>query len=426
MKARTSLDEPWCTRVLWRVSALAALALVVGATDGCLLFVSLDACTSDGMCADGTCVEGTCVPAADDDAGFVSRDAGHTAHDAGTHDAGGPPDAGPPADGGGDGGTFADAGADDAGLVDAGAADAGVPVDAGQEDAGPVDAGDPVDGGADAGIDAGVDAGQAQDAGVVVDAGPDDDEDGDGFPDLVDNCPSVANAGQDDDDGDGVGLACDCDDNEEDEMRVIVFAGNLDVDPNTMIPLLPSSSADDDNWAFTAEGLVQSAHADESMNLFAETALSLTRPRITVDAVSTSFPEVFDDNRQILIHLVDVSSPNRAIGCGIELVRTGVAPFSPFTSAVEWSMVSQVPTTTALARIDRPAVLVDELFRMELDLTDQGALDCHSWVQNMTAHTTVSYAGPTLPTTISFGLATRETRARFTNLRVCDEAIPLP
>ncbi len=46
---------------------------------------------------------------------------------------------------------------------------------------------------------------------------PDTDADGDGLPDISDNCPSVTNASQSDDDGDGIGNACDDDDNGDED-----------------------------------------------------------------------------------------------------------------------------------------------------------------------------------------------------------------
>jgi hypothetical protein len=55
---------------------------------------------------------------------------------------------------------------------------------------------------------------------VETAAAPPPDTDGDGVPDDVDNCPTVANADQADSDGDGFGDACDC-------------AGDIDGDADT-------------------------------------------------------------------------------------------------------------------------------------------------------------------------------------------------
>jgi hypothetical protein len=52
----------------------------------------------------------------------------------------------------------------------------------------------------------------------------DADDDGDGVADTTDNCPYVANNGQEDSDGDGIGDACDAEDGETPAVPSVGFA----------------------------------------------------------------------------------------------------------------------------------------------------------------------------------------------------------
>lgn len=123
---------------------------------------------------------------------------------------------------------------DGGGAMDAGTGDAESPSDAGAgstDDAGANDAG-----ANDSGPESDTDSGQADMSGDMgpTDACPadpdktdpglcgcgvaDDDTDGDGFEDCIDNCPLDDNPGQEDDDADGLGDLCDlpCDDRDGD------------------------------------------------------------------------------------------------------------------------------------------------------------------------------------------------------------------
>jgi hypothetical protein len=208
-------------------------------------------CNFDTECPIGeTCQGGICLPEES-----TSVDGG-AAVDSGAPDAGSAPDAnqpedsGAPNDAGGlsdasvasdsgravDSGTFfdaavapdgggmdsgpGDAGSNDAGHMDSGSMDSG-PIDSGSVDPGPIDSG-PVDAGAadsgsvDSGfLDSGTPDSGTPDAGCVANMGA-HDEDGDGVPDVCDNCPATPNPLQEDldeaDNGrmpDGVGDACD-------------------------------------------------------------------------------------------------------------------------------------------------------------------------------------------------------------------------
>jgi hypothetical protein len=421
------------------VAVLFALALVFALGEGCLLFVSLGACATDLDCPSNSCVDGVCAPR-DDDGGSVVADAGRV-------DAGGVRDGGPDRE---------DAGASDAGVTDAGDADAGDTdagdTDAGHTDAGGVDGGITDAGGVDGGItdaglhDAGVTDAGAGDAGAVdggaadagledagtkdggVDAGPEEkDTDGDGISNQDDNCPFVPNPAQDDFDGDGVGAACDCDDADETEARVLVLASSLDDDPDTMVPVVTTESVDiNGGWSFQSDGLVLDTHTNDSMDLIVEAALLLTRPRITVHAMSTTLPLATDDNRQILIMLTEGLESGSAIGCGIELTRNPSNGLDPYTSVVDWSFDDGSPETAVIGRVVRPAVPINQLFAIEIDMLSTTTMKCRTRVQNMTVLTEIDVSALPLAGPTMFGLAARETKARFTNLRVCDEAFTPP
>ncbi len=81
------------------------------------------------------------------------------------------------------------------------------------------------------------------------------DSDGDGSPDICDNCPEDSNASQTDADADGAGAACDCDDSDPD-----VHPGAVEI----------CNGVDDDCDSDTDEGLFQTFYEDVDMDGFGD------------------------------------------------------------------------------------------------------------------------------------------------------------
>ncbi len=102
------------------------------------------------------------------------------------------------------------------------------------------------------------------------------DEDGDGYPDLCDNCPSVPNPDQANSDGDDLGDACDPDQPGAPAAQRLVFFEGFG-DPSTLAHL----SCEDGSWQIDHGQLVQT---DPAVHPFG-TCLFATTPTAMIYAV---------------------------------------------------------------------------------------------------------------------------------------------
>lgn len=251
------------------------------------------------------------------------------------------------------------------------------------------------------------------------DARPDapSDVDNDGTPDADDNCPRVANEDQLDTDGDLRGDACDCDPNDEEMDAVLVVEDDLLAESTLFTP---TDSFDEENWSFQAgNGYVQSRLANESNDAALFQGLQITDVYMRVTAASTEINNFDDEDlRQLfLVARVDAQADSyEAYGCGIEVVE-GLLPTQK-TTALKFS--GPPPDTLDIQiyqRTDREAVQVNEEFTMELELRGT----------TMTCTATLDPSGATVATSTEIpiksgyvGLHTRETKALFKNLRICE------
>ncbi|WP_394833480.1 thrombospondin type 3 repeat-containing protein [Pendulispora rubella] len=243
------------------------------------------------------------------------------------------------------------------------------------------------------------------------DPGTSEDLDGDGVVNARDNCPAVRNADQTDRDLDRIGDACDCDPGDAKLASYRVAAG-----PENFSP--PEGFARE-HWALSGGALLQSRLEAGASDVAFLSGGTMGDVWASVSSASTGIANFGGKNlRQIFLVFgasVDASHAFEAEGCGIE-VDSAQAPEEAQLSVLRFGGSADAITITPLARVPRNPVDVNEVFRLEMNVR-AGAIACsltfgNGKTVNVSATGLSSVQG-------SVGLLTRETKARFTELRVC-------
>ncbi len=244
---------------------------------------------------------------------------------------------------------------------------------------------------------------------------PPTDSDDDGVADTEDNCPRVANTDQLDGDADNVGNACDCAPADDSLAAFLVVDDDLQQAGNLFTP---TDSFDSQNWVYDG-GYRQTRLANESNDAALFQGLQMTNVYMRVTAASTEVAGFDDEDlRQLfLVARVDAQANSyEAYGCGIE-VAEALTPTQK-TTALKFS--GQPPDGLDLEiyqRTDRALITQNE--EIELELRLEGS--------QMTCTVTLTPSGVTTATSAVIpvksgyvGLHTRETKALFKNLRICE------
>jgi hypothetical protein len=249
-------------------------------------------------------------------------------------------------------------------------------------------------------------------------AGPDGggvqagDDDADTVPDADDNCPFLANTDQADGDGDGYGNLCDCDAGSADVVGYKLVNDDLTADRGLFeIP----DGFDAGNWTYSG-GYRQTRLADDATDVsIISVDHKVANVLIEVTAASTEFAD-FDatDLRQIMfLARADLSASTfDGVGCGIEVVE-GLSPTQK-TSALKYA--GEPDAVDVLQRTNRAAVQANEDYTMRMELVGT-QLTCTVTLDGTDVTTATGEVGEGAG---AIALHTRETKALFKSLRVCE------
>jgi hypothetical protein len=240
------------------------------------------------------------------------------------------------------------------------------------------------------------------------------DADGDGVADSQDNCPELANDDQLDTDSDSIGDACDCDPNDAAVAATLVVVDSLDADRALVSGAEGFATT---SWGHTSGRLAQTRLVDDATDaVFFNLPATLADVRVELTAASTEIADFgADDLRQLFIVARASSTADdfAAEACGIEVVE-GLSPTQK-TSVLSLGGSPAAVDSTVRQRTDRALVTENEDFSVVLDIRNN-TVTCSV---TLGGNDTTTATGTTSLPAGAVGLFTRETRASFSNLKIC-------
>lgn len=260
---------------------------------------------------------------------------------------------------------------------------------------------------------------------------PDDDDDDDGegdvipeeesdvdadtIPDFSDNCPDLANTDQNDGDGDSIGNVCDCDPDDGDVVGYRIVEDDMSADRGMMEVPLGFTPA---NWTYSGGAYRQNRLTNDSTDA---SLFLVDHPLANVlvegTVASTEFASYGDDDLRQIFFLARADVTDKlysGIGCGIEVVE-GLTPTQK-TSAVTFAGSPSAINMSVVRRTSRAAVNANEQLGMRMEVRGT-EITCTVTLDG----TDVTSATGTVPDGAGrVGFHTRETKALFKSIRVCE------
>jgi hypothetical protein len=240
--------------------------------------------------------------------------------------------------------------------------------------------------------------------------------DGDSAGDACDNCAGLSSEDLLDGDGDGIGNPCDC--NPQDP-EIGPELETLDLgDPKS---LLPAQGYAFGSWTHNAAlgAALQNRAVDNGFDSVL-LALNNQQQNVFVEVTASAQAAVVGSNDRIVALTTRYKDGANATGvaCGIRVDNAEPAGATQRLQLLNLSGPAGTPALAKLTNVVRSAVDVDETFKLSLKLKGANATCILTLLEQGNAQQTINTTAATNQIG-SIGLFTRETKATYSNVKIC-------